>query len=190
MVLRVAGRRRGHGMVQRDGHTLGDQHTRLAELLPDATDGGRVVVAEHDVGPRVDDLADFDDVEAGSAGQGFLGECLWSGRLLVIYAMSQSVKTMIFVGPTCRRSEIRVLWGELVPARVGDRRVASTYRHSWTQVSDTPFAKRRPTYAPCHTQVAYRNVNRCAAGHDRHPLSPSRKLAASWKVGAQLLNVH
>ncbi len=81
MVLGVARRRRGHGMVQRDGQTLGDQHALLAELLPDAPDGGRVVVAEHDVGPRVDHLADFDDVEAGSAGQGFLGECLWSGRL-------------------------------------------------------------------------------------------------------------
>ena len=93
MVLRVARRGRGHGMVQRDGQTLGDQHALLAELLPDATDGRRVVVAEHNVGPRVDHLADFDEVEAGGAGQGFLGECLWSGAIRsVIYAMSQSVE--------------------------------------------------------------------------------------------------
>ena len=76
VILRVLGRRRGHGMVERDGDALGDQHAFLAELLPNAANGGGVVVAEHDVRPRIDHLADFDSVEPGRTRQRFLRKCL------------------------------------------------------------------------------------------------------------------
>jgi hypothetical protein len=68
VILRVLGRRRGHGVIERDGDAVGNQHTRLPELLPDAADGGGVVVAEHDIRPRIDHLADFDKIKTGGAG--------------------------------------------------------------------------------------------------------------------------
>jgi len=78
MVLRVLGRRRGHGVVQRDGQPLRVQHVRAAELLPDAADSGGVIVAEDDVGRCVNHLADLDCDKAGGAGQRLLREGLRS----------------------------------------------------------------------------------------------------------------
>ena len=60
VVLRVLGRRRRHGVVERDRQPIGNQHPFLPKLLPDAADGGRVVVAQHHVRPRIHDLADLD----------------------------------------------------------------------------------------------------------------------------------
>ncbi len=72
MVLRVFGRGRGHGMVERDRQPFRDQHAILAELLPDAADGRGVVVAKHDVRPRIHHLAHLHAAKSGRAGQRLL----------------------------------------------------------------------------------------------------------------------
>ena len=74
VVLGVTDGRRRHGMVEGDGHPLRDGDPRLPELPPDLRDRRRVVVAEHDVGTRVDDLADRHALQAAGPGQSLLRE--------------------------------------------------------------------------------------------------------------------
>ena len=76
VVLGMHRTRSRHGMVQGNGHALRVFDPILAELLPDAPDGRRVVVAEHNIGLDIQDLAYGTGVPAGSPGQGLLCECL------------------------------------------------------------------------------------------------------------------
>ena len=79
VVLRMLCGRRRHGMVERDRQPVGDEHALLAKLLPDAADGGGVVVTQHHVRPRIHDLAYLHVIEPGGACQCLLGKGLGPG---------------------------------------------------------------------------------------------------------------
>jgi len=59
MVLRVAGRRRGYGMVERDREFFRNHNPLLSELQPGLANGRAVVVAQNNVRPDVHDFADL-----------------------------------------------------------------------------------------------------------------------------------
>ena len=76
VVLRMAGRRRRHSMVECDRQLFRDNYLVQPELLPDLADSGGVVMAQHDVGAHVHYLANSDLLEAGRPGKRLLRESL------------------------------------------------------------------------------------------------------------------
>lgn len=106
MVLRVPGCGRRHSVIQGDSQLVRDRHPLLAELLPDFTDGGCVVVAQHHVRAYVHDLADSYAWQAGRAGYGFLSECL--GRLTVHLSALRMKRCLWLLAPRycCERAAV------------------------------------------------------------------------------------
>ena len=74
VVLRVAHRGRGGGVIQGDDQALGVVNAHRAHVLEDAQDGGGVVVGEQAVGCDFDDFTHRDVAAARSASDGLLGE--------------------------------------------------------------------------------------------------------------------
>ena len=73
----------------------GMQHAFLAKLLPDAANGGGVVVAQHYIGPRIDHLAHCDVVQPRRTRQRLLRKGL--GPVIIVGALTDKRHSRLLV---------------------------------------------------------------------------------------------